>query len=391
MTEQQTRYLILGGGAAGVHAAAAIRERDAGGRLLVLTDEESCKRPMLSKSPLIRLRREQLALHGDDWFADNRIERISNCHIRSLDPAQRFVETDRGAFFYEKCIYALGGFNFVPPFPGADLPGVLTVRTAKDLQKLKRYAAESGGAAVIGGGVIGLEVALELRRYGLEVTVLEALPRLMPRQLDPDTSRRLEKLLGEVRIYTGVTIAEIQGTDRARAVALRDGRIFPCGLVAVSCGQKANVALAQAAGIPCGRSVIVNERMETGVPDLWACGDCAEVNGFNAALWTQAVAEGAVAGTNAAGGRKYLGAFDRALVLHGGDVSLFSMGDPGSNPDKHYECRVTERRFDGFSINEKPRYAVEKRFYCGGKITGGCILGNLSGMEAMKREIEGEI
>lgn len=129
--------------------------------------------------------------------------------------------------------------------------------------------------------------------------------------------------------------------------------------------------------------------METGIRDIWACGDCAELNGFNAALWTQAAAQGRVAGANAAGGGETLGEFDRSLVLNGGEMSLFALGDLASDPQKQYECRRTERTFQNFSINTKPPHAIEKRFYCNGRITGGCILGNLSGMEKMKREIAG--
>ena len=168
---------------------------------------------------------------------------------------------------------------------------------------------------------------------------------------------------------------------------LADGQAFPCDVVAASCGQRANSQIAQEAGIACARAVLVNRRMETSARDVWACGDCAELDGVNAALWSQALAEGEVAGANAAGGDSCMDGFDQALVLNGGEVSLFSLGDLGSDPQKKYSCVVTERSFNGFCINEKPRTALEKRFYCDGKITGGCILGNLSGMEKLRREI----
>ena len=313
---------------------------------------------------------------------------LYHCRILSLDADKKRIETDVGDFYYQKCIYALGGYNFVPPFPGHELRGILTVRRTADLRMIKEYALGENNAVVIGGGVIGLEIALEMQRYGLQVTVLEASSRLMPRQLDPQTSEELLDCLKGIRVCTNVSIAEICGSEgRTRSVLLADGRSFPCGMVAVSCGQKANIAIAQAAGLPCGRAVIVNERMETGIRDIWACGDCAELNGFNAALWTQAAAQGRVAGANAAGGGETLGEFDRSLVLNGGEMSLFALGDLASDPQKQYECRRTERTFQNFSINTKPPHAIEKRFYCNGRITGGCILGNLSGMEKMKREI----
>ncbi|HWQ51646.1 MAG TPA: FAD-dependent oxidoreductase, partial [Terriglobales bacterium] len=381
MNEIQTKYVVLGSGAAGVTAAAAIRERDPEGRIVLVSGEKEMtyKRPMLSKTPLRSLRRACVALHEDNWYGEQRIALLLGRQVLALDAAQKTVTLEDGAIRYEKCVYALGGTNFVPPFKGVELPGVLTVRTLEDVRRMKRSAIGSDRAVIIGGGVIGLEIALELARYGMEVTVLEALPRLMPRQLDPDTSARLQTLLTGLHIHTGVTVEEIGGDGQAQWVRLADGRVFPCGLVMVSCGQKANVAVAQAAALRCGRAVIVNARMETSAPDIWACGDCAEYEGVNVALWSQAVAEGMVAGANAAGGAETLSPFDASLILNSEIMSLFALGDLGQNPEKTYECDVTERRFDEFSINARLPFAVEKRFYSGGRLVGGCILGNLSG------------
>ncbi len=389
MNEIKTKYVVLGSGAAGVTAAKAIRDKDSEGRIVLVSSEEEMtyKRPMLSKTPLRSLRLACVALHEDDWYEQQRIELMLGRQILALDPAGKIVTLDDGVILYEKCVYALGGYNFVPPFKGVDLPGVLTVRTIEDVRRMKRSALGSDRAVIIGGGVIGLEIALELARYGMDVTVLEALPRLMPRQLDPDTSERLQSLLKGLHICTGVTVAEIGGDGRASWVSLADGRVFPCGLVMVSCGQKASIAVAQAADIRCGRCVIVNEHMETSASDIWACGDCAEYQGVNVALWAQAVAGGEIAGANAAGGQETLPPFDQSLILNSEVMSLFALGDLGQSPDKTYECALEERRFNDFSINARLPFAVEKRFYADGRLVGGCILGNLSGMEQMKQEI----
>ena len=162
--ERCVDYLILGSGAAGHYAAEAIRERDPRGSILMLTEESTptYKRPMLSKSPLIRFKKDRLSVRGETWYREQRIEMLYQCRILSLDADKKHVETDTGDFYYQKCIYALGGYNFVPPFPGHELRGVLTVRRTEDLRKIKEYALGENNAVVIGGGVIGLEIALEM-------------------------------------------------------------------------------------------------------------------------------------------------------------------------------------------------------------------------------------
>ena len=126
-------YLILGSGAAGHYAAETIREQDLRGSILMLTEESAptYKRPMLSKSPLIRFKKDRLSVCGEAWYREQRIETLYHCRILSLDAGKKCVETDAGEFHYQKCIYALGGYNFVPPFPGQELRGVLTVQIGR--------------------------------------------------------------------------------------------------------------------------------------------------------------------------------------------------------------------------------------------------------------------
>ena len=387
-----TTYLILGAGAAGITAAEAIRQRDHDGRILMITEDQGliCKRPLLSKSPLTTLRGGNLSLHKEEWYEDHHIQQISRCKIMSLDTENHKVDTEHGQFTYEKCIYALGGHNYIPPFPGRELYGVMTVRSEEDVRRIKHIALDCRQAVIIGGGVIGLEMALELKRYGMQVTVLEACPRLMARQLDQRNADWLFAHLRDIRVETGVTIRSIRGTNRVEAVELADGSSFPCGLVLVSCGQKANLDIAREAGVACDRGVLVNDRMETDKLDLWACGDCAQWRGSNAALWSQALAQAAVAGANAAGDDRKLVGFDNTLVLNGEDISLCSMGDAGCDPNKAYKRVEKIRRFGNFSINERPKEAIEVRYYLSGRMVGGCILGNLSGMAAMAQELRKE-
>ena len=156
----------------------------------------------------------------------------------------------------------------------------------------------------------------------------------------------------------------------------------------MSCGFKASISAAQSGGIECDRAVIVNDRMETSRANIWACGDCAAHGGMNYALWSQAVEQGMTAGQNAAGGDHVCARFDRSLILTSHDFGLFSAGDLGGDSQKSYEIIETESLVDGYTVNSRPTHAVERRYCADGKTVGGCIVGSLSGMEALRKSIE---
>lgn len=275
-------YLILGGGAAGVAAAEAIRERDATGRVTIVTDEDVApyNRPMLTKS--FDAGDASLPVHPDAWYLEQHIEVLPGVTVDKLDAAQKTVTMAGGrALPYDMCIYALGAYNFVPPMPGADLPEVHTIRGTRDIRRIRSHL-DSGKrrVVVIGGGVLGLEAAWALRERSCQVTVVEAAPRIMARQLDEETSALLTQTAERegIRVLTGgATEAVLAGDDgHVAAVRLADGTLLDADLVVLSIGVRANTAIARAAGAAVDRGVIVDDHMRTGLSDVYACGDCAQ-------------------------------------------------------------------------------------------------------------------
>ncbi len=387
-------YLILGGGAAASYAAKAIREEDSTGRIIMVSADSHrpYRRPLLSKSPFRNFQARNLELFSEDWFERNNIELHLKARILSLDTKNRRVVTEKGSYSYDRCIYALGAEAFIPPFPGRDRKGVYAVRTVEDIDNIRRTCLEGSEAVIIGGGVIGVEFAFELCHYGMNVTILEAMPRLMARQLDEDTSSRLLKKLRAIgiKVETGVSISEISGDDRVEGVVLSDGRIYPASLVIASCGVRANTKLALDAGIECSRAVVVNRCMETSAEDVWACGDTAELEGVNYALYSQAMAEGEIAGRNAAGRHIEVPAFDTSLVLNSRELNMFSIGDTGLRDDMDYVEISRERREDGFQINDREKASYGKLVYSDGRLTGAALLGNLCEMESFRKQVEDE-
>ena len=263
--DTRNTYVILGNGAAGVSAAEAIRERDGTGTILLISNEgPAYQRPMLTKVLFSGLEPEQIALHPQGWYESRGIVQMLHRQVEKVDTAARTVVLDGGETVpYTKLIFALGSECFIPPIPGADKEGVVAIRRLADVEKV-RALTPLRRAVVIGGGVLGLEAASELRRNGCEVTVLELAPTLMGRQLDGASAGLLLERCAAfgVRVELGVQIAALEGDKAVTGVKLGSGEVIPADLVVVSCGIRANTAVAQAAGVAVERAIVVNEAMD---------------------------------------------------------------------------------------------------------------------------------
>ena len=382
--DTQNLYAIIGGGAAGLNAAKAIRERDKTGSIYMLSNEAypAYNRPMLTKSLVAGLDAEQIAVQEASWYEENNVCLLLGKNVVSIDTEKKEIHTDDGAKFkYTKLIYALGSECFIPPIQGADQPEVIAIRRLSDTQKVTELLPQTKEAVVIGGGVLGLEAAWELKKARCKVTVLELAPRLMGRQLD-EGAGEIIKAVSEaqgITIHTGVQIEAIEGDGHVTGVRLGDGRVFPAQLVIVSCGVRANVAVAKAAGIETDRAVVVNSRMETSAADVYACGDCAQYQGINYAIWPQAVEEGKTAGANAAGETLEYTGVPAALTFHGMNTALFAIGDNGSNPDLVY--RTVE-------FKDMARKQYEKYYFRNNRLCGAILIGDVSRMGEMTEAVE---
>ena len=377
-------YVILGNGAAGHYAAEAIRKRDRTGTITMISNEpyRTYNRPMLTKSIMAGLDEEQIAVEDASWYEENHIYQILGHEVVKIDPEAKEVHLDDGSkYHYTKLIYALGSECFIPPIKGADKDGVIAIRRLSDTKKVAEKLKETKHAVVIGGGVLGLEAAWELKKSRCEVTVLELAPVLMGRQLDKTAGEMLKKISeGQgIQIHTGVQIEAIEGGEKAEGVRLADGTVIPAELVIVSCGVRANTALAKEAGIETDRAVIVNEKMETNIPDIYACGDCAQYEGINYAIWPQAVEEGKTAGAQAAGDDNTYSTVPAALSFHGMNTALFAAGDNGQNPDLIY--KTVEYKDEG-----KKQY--QKYYFLNNRLCGVILIGDTSRMAEMTEALE---
>ena len=365
-------YLIIGGCTAAIAAADAIRARDKTGRITLLSSETylPINRPMLIKEiDVVVSQPETIQAHPKEWYDERKLDFRLGCTATAIHPETKTVETADGQVFpYDKLILATGAECFIPPIKGSDKPGVIAVRHFEDSEELFRRMATARNAVVIGGGILGLEAAREFMRSGIAVTVLEATPQIMWRQIDATSSALLRQAMKKMHIdcFEGVNVVEIEGEDKPTGVRLSDGRVFPADVVVMSCGVKANTAIAVAAGIKADRAIPVDMFMRTNVPDIYACGDCCYYDGVNYQLMAEAGAQGRVAGAHAAGDPTVYFA-NRLIGMHveGIGATMFAIGDAGKNEKLSYKTVETQ---------DEIRSRHETYWFSGGALKGAVVI-----------------
>jgi 3-phenylpropionate/trans-cinnamate dioxygenase ferredoxin reductase subunit len=270
--------VIVGAGHAGGTAAALLRQYGFEGAITLLGEEPYApyQRPPLSKAWLKgEAGEEDLELKGHDFYAEANIDLRLKVRVEAIDPAARTIAFDGQAIAYDTLILATGARARRLPIPGAELPGVLFLRTADDAEALKRALTPGKRLAVIGGGYIGLEAAASARALGCEVAVLEREDRLLARVAShplSDFFQAYHQGRG-VEFDIGASAVAIEGEAAVRAVRLADGRDIPCDLVLVGVGAIPNDELAKAAGLECRDGVVVDIHARTSDPAIFAIGD----------------------------------------------------------------------------------------------------------------------
>lgn len=275
--------VIIGTGQAGFQTAASLRAEGYQEPITLIGEEPHIPyhRPPLSKGfPLGQQDFESIELRPEKFYQDHRIELIRAKRVVAIERAERRVALESGGYIpYEKLVLAVGARNRALPVKGAELDGVLHLRMLDEAIVLKERLKSSQEIVVIGGGFIGLELASVASTMGKQVTVLEALPRLMSRVVAPIISEFYEKLHRNngVKIVCGAMVSEIAGANgTVERVLLSDGARFPADLVLVGIGIVPNVELARDAGLRVTNGIAVNDFLQTEERNIFAIGDCAE-------------------------------------------------------------------------------------------------------------------
>lgn len=300
------RVVVVGGGVAGLTAVEAARKFDPQCRLTLITREEGLPYNRLELTRVLAgiTPVDSLELQPAEWFASRHID-VVRAHVRALDLDERLVHlADGSTLRFDRLVLANGAHPFVPPWPGITRDGVQPLRTLDHTRSLLAHAREGAQVVVVGGGLLGLEAAGALAGAAAQVTVLEVADSLLPRQLPPRGGQLLlDHLQGMgISVRLGARLAEILGDEAVSAVLLEGGERLEAYSVVISIGIRSNIDLASRAGLEVQRGVVVDQRMATAHPRVWAAGDVAQLDGLVYGLWTASYLMGQVAGVNAAGG-----------------------------------------------------------------------------------------
>jgi len=370
------QILIVGNGTAGLSAAKAARAQDPEAEITIFAAD--------SRLPYYRLRLceyigrdvnyEELKISNEEWFAKYRIRLELSSKVTAIDVGTGKVKTDKNEYKYDSLVIATGSTPIMPPFKGKELAGIHTLWTLENIIDINNSLQKAKKAVVIGGGLLGLEAAHKISEMGIDVTLIEGMPRLLPKQLDEDGSeifRSKVQSLG-ITVFCGLSVAGFEGDANGHVshVRMADDTLLEADAVIVAVGVGPNVAVFRDSGIAMERFINVNEKMETNIKNIYAAGDVASVSGRWFGQWAVAGKQGQVAGANAAGANAVYNITDTPYILATMGTRVVCSGDSGTvqtdSKDTSYEI---DQRID------KEKYNYSRLVFRNGIFVGYMLVG----------------
>ena len=280
------KVVIIGGGAGGISTASNIRKIDKDIEITVITRDNNvayspCAIPYVLSGKIESF--DDIIMKKPEDYKKKDIDIIIESEVTEVDNDNKTITYIKDGkthnMNYDKLVLATGGNPFVPPMNGVDLDGVFQIRNIADGKKVQEWAKKSENAIVTGAGLIGIEIAYALKKLNLNVTLTEMLPQIVPRSLDKDMADIITKYLEQqgIEVVLGQPITDLKGDGKVETACFADGSCVTADMVILATGVRPELELAEMAGCDIGRwAIIVDEKMETSVPDIYAVGDCVE-------------------------------------------------------------------------------------------------------------------
>lgn len=397
-TYKSMKVVIIGNNVAGTFTAQNIRSLNEDIEIHIYTQEKYPYYTRIKLPELIseKVNIENLIVFKEDWYKTNRISLHLNKKAQNIDSKNKTIlfENDGEAVLYDKLILALGSTPNIPSIKNAremkdQNKGVFTLRSIDDALNIREYIEKFSvkKAIVIGGGLLGLELANQLNDTTLETTVVEFFPRLLPRQLDEECGTMLKDEIENrgIKVVLNATTEEILGNSKVSGIKLKDGRILDAGIILIQAGINLTIDLAKNVGIATNRGIIVNEFMETSEKEIYAVGDCIEYKNQVWGIIPACMEQSKIAAASIIGSQKveYEGTTPKnTLKIVGLDLTSIGVIDPS---------REESGGWDILKKADKKDCCYQKIILKDNKLKGAILLGENKAIPYITKKMEEDV
>jgi len=388
-TYKSMKVVIIGNNVAGTFTAQNIRSLNEDIEIHIYTQEKYPYYTRIKLPELIseKVNIENLIVFKEDWYKTNRISLHLNKKAQNIDSKNKTI-------LYDKLILALGSTPNIPSIKNAremkdQNKGVFTLRSIDDALNIREYIEKFSvkKAIVIGGGLLGLELANQLNDTTLETTVVEFFPRLLPRQLDEECGTMLKDEIENrgIKVVLNATTEEILGNSKVSGIKLKDGRILDAGIILIQAGINLTIDLAKNVGIATNRGIIVNEFMETSEKEIYAVGDCIEYKNQVWGIIPACMEQSKIAAASIIGSQKveYEGTTPKnTLKIVGLDLTSIGVIDPS---------REESGGWDILKKADKKDCCYQKIILKDNKLKGAILLGENKAIPYITKKMEEDV
>ena len=385
IVQKKKKIIIIGAGAAALEFIQCYRKRNKEDELVIFGREnyDFYNRILLPEYLDGKSEWVDISYSLQEEFIKQKIIFNKGVNIESIDKANKYIVTSQGdVTFYDKLIIATGSFPIIPKIEKIkSLSGVFTLRSRTDADNISDYVKNSSSAVIVGGGLLGLELAASLANLNIKVTIVQRSSRLMRAQIDEIGGRILHKeiIARGIDVIYFSEIVEVLGKEKIESVILANGDVIKCDSLFFAIGVKPNMSIAQKAGLDCSRGIIVNDFMQTSDESIYAIGEVIEHRGNMYGTTSAAQEQASLLGNVLLGdfSQRYLGSVNfNILKIH--NLKLCSLGLIRRLDDSYEEIQV---------VDEKLCY-YKKCFVKGDYLYGAILIGDNSEFSEFKNLIE---
>ncbi len=375
-------YVVIGAGAAGVAAVKEIlKNSHDNDNIRIITDENYpfYYRPRLIEYLSGEVDDKDLIINDKKWFTDNNINLNLSEEIINIDFDNKEVSSEKNTYEYDRLLLANGAHAFKPPITGNEKENIFTLRNLSDAKKIYKKAVKSKKAAVVGGGLLGIEAAVNLKKTDLKVTVVERSGWCLNRQLDKKGG---ELLIDRLRNEKGINFVleastkEFLGDQYVKEILLSGDKRLQVDLVLLSTGVRSNIKLFKDTKLAIKRAVDVDSYMRTNIEDVYAAGDIAEYNGNFYGIWLPSMKMGQVAGRNMSGQKYEFPGIVSSHTLKVAGINVVSAGNLDPNHEFTHEIEEGDKKYKRVVRNSE------------GKAVGLIIVGQFDDQDQILAEVK---